>query len=298
MQLHIVKFRKVWYAISGAIATVCIISIALFGLKLGIDFTGGSLLEVNFSQTISTSELRTHVEKLGFKSVIVQSTQNNGALIRTESLNEIQHQSLLKDLKNTYGDGTVEQKFDSIGPVIGKELRKTAGMGVVVILVLIGLYVAFAFRKVTQPVESWKYGVLTIITAFHDVIVPLGVFAILGKFFNWEIDTAFVAAILTVLGYSITDTIVVFDRTRENLLRHLHVSFEETVEKSIQQTVRRSISTSMTTLLALIAIFFFGGDTTRPFSLALIIGIFAGTYSSIFLASPALVTWEMWKRKG
>lgn len=298
MKLSIVKFRKVWYIISGAIAGICVLSIAVFGLKFGIDFTGGSLLEINFPNVISTSELRSQVEKLGYKSVIVQSTQNNGALIRTESLDETQHQSLLKDLKNTYGEGTVEQKFDSIGPVIGKELRKTAGMGVVVILLLIGLYVAWAFRKVTQPVESWKYGVLTIISAFHDVIIPLGVFAILGKFFNWEIDTAFIAAILTVLGYSITDTIVVYDRTRENLLRHHQVPFEETVEKSIQQTFRRSISTSMTTLLALIAIFFFGGETTRPFSLALIIGIFAGTYSSIFLASPALVTWEMWKRKG
>lgn len=297
MQIKIVKYRKLWYSISGAIAITCIASVFLFGLKFGIDFTGGSLLEVSFPNPVVTSELRTHIVSFGHEDVVVQSTGTNGALIRLKSLTEDDHQALLTDLKKTYGDKTIEEKFDSIGPVIGEELRRTAGMGVVLILVLIGLYVAFVFRKVTHPVASWKYGILTIITAFHDVVVPLGVFAILGKFLNWEIDTAFVAAILTVLGYSITDTIVVFDRTRENLLKHINPSFEETVDISIRQTIRRSISTSMTTLLCLAAIFFFGGDTTRPFALALIVGIIAGTYSSIFLASPALVTWERMSQK-
>lgn len=297
MQIKIVKYRKLWYGISGAIFIACVASIAMFGLKFGIDFTGGSLLEVSFPNPIVTTDLRSHVETLGFNNVIVQSTGEKGALIRLGSLTEEKHQELLKDLKKTYGDQTAEQKFDSIGPVIGNELRKTAAMGVVIILILIGSYVAFAFRKVTYPVASWKYGILTIITAFHDVIVPLGVFAILGKFLNWEVDTAFVAAVLTVLGYSITDTIVVFDRTRENLLKHISPSFEETVDVSIRQTIRRSISTSMTTLLCLAAIFFFGGDTTRPFALALIVGIIAGTYSSIFLASPALVTWQGFSEK-
>lgn len=297
MQIHIVKYRKFWYAISGAIVLVCVGSIALFGIKLGIDFTGGSLMEVSFPKPVQTSELREHVMQFGHNNVIVQSTSTNGALIRLESLPEDQHQALLQDLKKTYGEETMEQKFDSIGPVIGTELRKNAAIGIIIILILIGLYVAFAFRKVTYPVASWKYGVLIIITAFHDVVVPLGVFAILGKLFNWEIDTAFVAAILTVLGYSITDTIVVFDRTRENLLKHVSQSFEQTVDLSIRQTIRRSISTSTTTLLCLVAIFFFGGETTKPFSLALIIGIVAGTYSSIFVASPALVSWEGLKKR-
>ncbi len=255
------------------------------------------MLEVSFEKPVVTSELRDHVVKLGHNDVIVQSTSANGVLIRLESLSEEQHQILLSDLKKTYGGKTAEQKFDSIGPVIGNELRKTAAAGIAIILILIGAYVAFAFRKVTYPVASWKYGILTIITAFHDVVVPLGVFAILGKFLNWEIDTAFVAAVLTVLGYSITDTIVVFDRTRENLLKHVSPSFEATVDLSIRQTIRRSISTSMTTTLCLIAIFVFGGETTRPFALALIVGIIAGTYSSIFLASPALVTWEGMSKK-
>lgn len=254
-------------------------------------------MEMLFEKPVSTTDLRSHVLGLGYKDVIVQTTSTGGALLRMESLTEEKHQSLLQDLKKTYGDKTVEQKFDSIGPVIGSELRRTAATGILIILIAIGLYVAFAFRKVTAPVESWKYGVLTIITAFHDVVVPLGLFAILGKFLNWEIDTAFVAAILTVLGYSITDTIVVFDRTRENLIKRVNPSFEETVDLSIRQTIRRSLSTSMTTLLCLAAIFFFGGETTKPFALALIVGIFAGTYSSIFLASPALVTWYKWAQK-
>jgi len=297
MEIHIVKYRKVWYAISAAIFTVCVAAMAMYGIKLGIDFTGGSLMEISFEKPVSTTDLRAHVLGLGYKDVIVQTTSTGGALLRMESLTEEKHQSLLQDLKKTYGDKTVEQKFDSIGPVIGSELRRTAATGILIILIAIGLYVAFAFRKVTAPVESWKYGVLTIITAFHDVVVPLGLFAILGKFLNWEIDTAFVAAILTVLGYSITDTIVVFDRTRENLIKRVNPSFEETVDLSIRQTIRRSLSTSMTTLLCLAAIFFFGGETTKPFALALIVGIFAGTYSSIFLASPALVTWYKWAQK-
>lgn len=297
MQIHIVKYRKIWYAISALVTIACVVSIAMFGIKLGIDFTGGSLMEVSFPKPIVTAELREHVANLGYNNVIVQSTNENGALIRLESLTEEKHQELLQDLKKTYGEETLEQKFDSIGPVIGSELRKNAAIGIIVILILIGSYVAFAFRKVTYPVASWKYGVLIIAAALHDVIIPLGVFAILGKLYNWEIDTAFVAAILTVLGYSVTDTIVVFDRTRENLLKHTNQPFEQTVELSILQTIRRSISTSVTTLLALTAIFFFGGDTTRPFSLAMIIGIAAGTYSSIFLASPALVTWEGWKKR-
>ena len=297
MQIQIVKYRKIWYTFSGVITLACIIAIGMFGLKLGIDFTGGSLLQMSFPKPVVTADLQATVEKSGYHVVIVQSLPNNGAQIRMQSLDEPAHQALLKSLKQTYGDGTTELQFDSIGPVIGDELRTSTTIGIVIILVLIGLYVAWAFRKVTYPVASWKYGALNIMTNFHDVIIPLGVFAVLGHYFNWEIDTAFVAAILTVLGYSITDTIVVFDRTRENLLKRVSRPFEETVELSIQQTIRRSISTSMTTTLCLLAIFVFGGDTTRPFALALILGIAAGTYSSIFLASPALVTWELWDKK-
>lgn len=296
MKFPIVKYRKIWYTISGAIVIVSVLATAMYGLKFGIDFTGGSLLEIKTESIVPTGDVRSFLEEQGSNGVTVQSTNNNGLLIRLESLTEQTHQELLKKLSDKFGK-IEELKFDSIGPVIGNELRRTATTGVVITLILIGLYVAWAFRKVTHPVSSWKFGSLTILTAFHDVVVPVGVFAILGHFYQWEIGTAFVAAILTVLGYSITDTIVVFDRTRENLLKRTHISFEETVEHSIQQTIRRSLSTSITTLLALIAIFFFGGESTKPFALALIVGISVGTYSSIFLASPALITWEKFSRK-
>ncbi|EKD47237.1 MAG: hypothetical protein ACD_66C00157G0001 [uncultured bacterium] len=165
-------------------------------------------------------------------------------------------------------------------------------------LVLIVLYVAWAFRKVSDPIKSWKYGLLTIVAAVHDVLIPLGVFAILGHYYGYEMNTAFIAALLTIIGYSINDTIVIFDRTRENLVsnRYGSRSFKDTVNMSIVQSFSRSINTSLTTVLVLVAIFLFGGETTRPFVLALIVGIIAGTYSSIFVASPLLVIWEQWKR--
>ncbi|MBI5370272.1 protein translocase subunit SecF [Candidatus Uhrbacteria bacterium] len=289
MTISIIPHRAIWLSISGVLVLTSLILLATLGLRFGIDFTGGSLMEVNFTQPVAREQVDQVLVQAGYKEVTVQSS-GQGYLIRLPSLSEQEHQTLLGALR-AKGELT-EARFDSIGPVIGKELERTATTGVVITLVLIGLYVAWAYRKVSDPVASWKYGLLTILTAFHDVIIPLGAFALFGKLFGWEVGTAFVAAILTILGYSITDTVVVFDRTRENLLHHASQEFETTVERSIHQTLWRSLSTSITTLLALLAIFLFGGETTRPFAMALMIGIFTGTYSSIFLASPLLVVWE------
>ena len=187
-----------------------------------------------------------------------------------------------------------ELRFDSVGPSIGQELKRKSLYAIITVLIAIVLYIAWAFRKVSKPVASWKYGMTAIIALFHDVMIVLGVFAVLGRFLDMEINTAFVAAILTVLGYSVNDTIVVFDRIRENLPRS-DEDFESTVNISVNQTLRRSINTSLTTLLVLLSIFFFGGTTIRDFVLALSIGVFIGTYSSIFLASPVLVVWEKLK---
>ncbi|MBW6441081.1 protein translocase subunit SecF [Patescibacteria group bacterium] len=187
-----------------------------------------------------------------------------------------------------------EKRFDSIGPVIGNELKSTAVMALVIAIVSIVLYIAWAFRKVSRPVSSFKYGIIATIALFHDVIITLGVFAVLGNFYNVEIGIPFVAALLAILGYSVNDTIVVFDRTRENLLRAREDDFEKTVNKSINETLVRSINTSFTTLLVLFTLFLFGGETIKYFVVALIVGITAGTYSSIFIASPLLVTWQKW----
>lgn len=290
MTLQIVAFKYLWLSISGALVLLSIIFIATFGLKFGIDFTGGSLMELSFTQSISTEQLRSRLTDVGYKDATIQSTGESGFLIRLPSLSEEVHQTLISNVRSL-DVGVQELQFDSIGPIIGKELQRSALIGVVITLVLIGLYVAWVYRKVSEPVASWKYALITIGTAFHDVIIPLGAFALFGKLFGWEVGTAFVAAVLTILGYSITDTVVVFDRTRENLLRRVASSFEETVERSVRQTLWRSISTSVTTLLALLAIFLLGGKSTGPFAMALIIGITTGTFSSIFLASPLLVVW-------
>jgi len=294
--MNIVSNRKIWFALSGALVVASIVCVLTIGIRFGIDFTGGSLLEVTVQEGVTAQDVRTQMSDAGYSNLSIQNSGEQGLIIRTEDLTEEEHQTLLSVLNDKVG--VVEElRFDSIGPVVGDELRRTATTGIVVTLLLIALYIAWSFRKVTEPVASWKYGFLTILAAFHDVIITVGAFSVLGYFYGWEIGTAFVAAILTILGYSINDTVVVFDRTRENLLKRVGDTFEETVEVSIEQTITRSINTSLTTILALLAIFLFGGDSTRPFALALIIGIGTGTYSSIFLASPLLVTWELFRKK-
>jgi preprotein translocase subunit SecF len=240
-----------------------------------------------------------HAELLGLgKEAVVQSSGEDSYFVRLGVITESEHQEILSGLRITHPD-VIESKFDSVGPVIGDQLKKDAAVAVVVLLVLIALYIAWAFRRVSEPVPSWKYGIATLFAAFHDVIIPLGVFAILGRTLGYQIDIAFVAAMLTILGYSINDTIVVFDRTRENLGRYRHSSksFGEIVNQSIVETLGRSLNTTLTTLLPLIAIFAVGGETTRPFVLALIVGIVAGAYSSIFFASPMLVLWDSWSHR-
>lgn len=293
--MNIVKQRSVWFWISGLLVAASLLSVAVWGLNLGIDFKGGSLLEVQLEQKPQAGDVRSVLEEAGFSGVSVQASDES-TLVRSASLSEDEHVRMVDTLSAKFGTAE-ELRFDSIGPVIGKELQQGALYAVALTLLLIGLYIAWAFRKVSEPVASWKYGFLTIFAAFHDVIITIGVFSVLGHFMSWEVGTTFVAAILTILGYSINDTVVVFDRTRENLKLGIGETFEETVEISIRQTFTRSVFTSLTTLLALVAIFLFGGETTRSFAFALIVGITVGSYSSIFLASTLLVTWENWKNK-
>jgi preprotein translocase subunit SecF len=292
----LISHSKGWLTFSGLIVLASIICIAVFGLNFGIDFTGGSLLEVQFETAPSVSEVRTAMSEFGFSASVQESDTQH--LIRFETISQEQHDVVLASLQERFG--TLEElRFESIGPVIGAELARSSVWAVFILLVLIVLYVAWAFRKVSKPVASWKYGLLTIITAAHDVLIPLGVFAVLGETHGVQADTAFVAAILTIMGYSINDTIVVFDRTRENLISHRlsDASFASIVNTSVMQSMTRSINTSLTTVLVLLAILFFGGETTQSFVLALIIGIVAGAYSSLFVASPLLVFWERRSRK-
>lgn len=293
--MFLIHHRHITYIISGTLVLLSLVAVLVWGLKLGIDFTGGSLLEIEFvSARPPISEIGRVMDADGVAHTSIQPTGNLGVLIRTESLSESAHQSLLASLRaKLSGGGITEKQFTSIGPIIGKELARKSVYAIGLVIFLIVLYIAWAFRKVSEPVASWKYGVATVIALVHDVTIPIGFFAVLGHFGHVEVDTLFVTALLTILGFSVHDTIVVFDRIRENLMRAKgRKDFEIIVGESISQTMTRSINTSMTVLLVLLAIFIFGGASIKYFSLALLIGIFFGTYSSICLASPLLVTWQ------
>lgn len=294
-----VKYHKITYLFSGTLVAVGLFAIFYFGFNLGIDFTGGSLLEVEFTGSVpSPNELSNAFAGFETGDLKIQKTGDRGYLLRFREVNEETHQKIIANLNSLSPQGAVEKRFDSIGPTIGKELQKRALTAVLLTAIMIILYIAFAFRKVSaskvlknKNLSSFKYGIIAVIALLHDIIIPSGVFAVLGHFKGVEIDSLFVTAILTILGFSVHDTIVVFDRIRENLLKNPSQKFEDTVNKSVKETIIRSINTSLTVLLVLIALFIFGGETTQYFSLALILGVFFGTYSSIFLASPLLVTW-------
>lgn len=301
MNFPFIRKRKYWYIISGILSVISLISILIWGFKPGIDFTGGSLLEIQFSdQTPNIEELNSQVRELNFGSFNLQPSENNTYILRQRDLSEEEHENLINNLSNYYQTNyqgeVIELRFESIGPSIGLELRNKAFVTVVLTLLFIILFIAYAFRKVSQPVASWKYGIAALIALFHDIIILLGVFSILGKFFGYEINILFLTALLTTLGYSINDTIVVFDRIRENIFSR-HEDFPEAVEDSMNQTFARSVNTSFTTLLVLFAVYFFGGDTIKEFVLALLVGIGIGTYSSIFIASPILVDWFKFSQK-
>lgn len=294
--MTIIQLRKTWYLCSGVFVGGSILCLVWFGLKQGIDFTGGALLAVRFENTRpSPVAVGQALAPLNLGEITIQPVGERDMNVRTKMLEENAHQNVLKTLNDTFGK-TIELQFNAIGPAIGEELRHKALTGLVIVFLAILAFIAWSFRRVSTPVASWKYGVVVLVTAFHDVAIPVGLFALLGKFQNVEIGTSFIAAILTIMGYSINDTIVVMDRIRENILKTTG-SFEEIVERSLRQTILRSFNTSITTTLALLAVYLFGGESIKHFALALIVGILTGTYSSIFIASPLLVTWSRWSAR-
>lgn len=235
------------------------------------------------------------------EKVQVTPAGERGLILKMKTIDEPTHQKVLaalRELDKTAGDDALtEKKFEAIGPTISAELKKKSFLAIFFVLFAIIIYIAFAFRKVSKPVSSWKYGVSAVLALTHDVIIPCGVFAVLGHFYGVEVDTLFVTALLTVLGFSVHDTIVVFDRVRENLIKFPRESFEEVINRSVNQTAVRSVNTSLTVLLVLLATFFFGGESVKYFVLTLIIGVIFGTYSSIFVASPLLVMWNRLNKK-
>ncbi len=296
--MFIIKNKKIFISISATLVLFSIIALFSFGLKIGIDFKGGSLTEVVYKNNRpSQSNLNNVFKKLSFGSVLIQPTGKLGYIVKSIDLNKAQHSLLLKTLSQNGISPLEEKSFNSIGPSVGRELTRKAIVAIILVSLAIILFIAFSFRKVSKPVSSWKYGVMAIIALLHDVIIPIGIFAVLSHFYGAEVDTLFVVAVLTILGLSVSDTIVIFDRIRENLRNKISDSFKETVGKSLDQSYMRSVFTSITVIIVLLSLFFFGPESTKYFALMLTAGMFFGTYSSIFLASPLLVLLEERQKK-
>lgn len=296
--LNIIGHKKIWFAISLIVMIPGLISLALFGLNLSVEFTGGSRMSISFPNQVGDAEKKFIESNLETKNIKVLSIEPSGklAIVRTSPVDRKVNDKFISDLNKKY-DKAKQEEFSTIGPTIGRETTINAVKATVIASILILIYISLVFRKVPKPASSIRFGVSAIIALVHDVIVVIGVFSILGYLFHVEIDSLFVTALLTIIGFSVHDTIVVFDRIRENLSRRSSENFDQVVNDSINQTIGRSLNTSITVLLVLLAMLLFGGESIRWFVVALMVGVASGTYSSIFNASPILVVWHDWSLK-
>ncbi|MBI4160009.1 protein translocase subunit SecF [Candidatus Wolfebacteria bacterium] len=318
--MDIIGKRHIFLGFSGLLITTSIIAMVVYGLRPGIDFVGGTLWQIGLTTSAeggsasggndqpfdatqggrqTTGELRDFfVNQLGVRDATIFPSENNRFLVRFGHIPEQDHARYASLLKEKFS-GFEEIRFETIGPTIGSEIKRKAYIAIVLVLLGISFYIAFAFRKVSQPIRSWKYGFVTLLTLFHDIIIPTGLVAILGHYAGVEVDTNFVVALLVVMGFSVHDTIVVFDRIRENLLVHRDRSdLRFIINLSINQTLARSINTSLTLIFVLLSLFFFGPVTLKYFVLTIMTGTIIGTYSSIFIASPALLFAPLQERHG
>lgn len=298
--MNLKKFQNYFFVIPAIAIALALASIALWGLQPGIDLEGGSLLQITYPEgRPALADIQGSVDTLGLGEVRVQPSNENDYILRQRDLTPAEKQSLDTTLESL---GTFEEvQFNSVGPSIGAELMQKAWWAVGLIVTLTILFIAFAFRHVSLPVASWKYGVVAIVTLLHDILIPVGLFAYLGHAGGAEVGALFIVALLTILGISINDTIVVFDRIRENLginnVNNQKLTFADIVWKSVTQTLTRSINTSLTVIVVLAALFFVGPESTKDLALTLIIGMVAGTYSSILVASPLLIIIEQRQQK-
>lgn len=298
--MDIVGKRRIFLSISGILTFLSLLFIVVFGFKLSIEFTGGSKLQVisTNGKEINSTNLKNVIEKDKIKVVSIIKSSKNEAVIRTDTISDTQKNAILAKAEGA-GISLKEVSFDTLGPVIGKESKINSLKAVGLAIIAITLYIAFAFRKVSKPLSSWKFGISAIIALIHDVLIVLGAFSLFGLLFDVEIDTLFITAILTIMGFSVHDTIVVFDRIRENLIKNVFShSFEDVVNQSFNETLARSLNTSITVVMVLLALLIFGGESVRWFIAAFLIGIVTGTYSSIFIASAVLVEWYKFDQRG
>jgi preprotein translocase subunit SecF len=319
--MYIIRHRKIFLLIASVIVLISVGIIATFGLKPGIDFTGGSLMEVRYSSVPDKELVESTINEFNLGHTAVRQAKSevgSGYLITTRALTESEHKAL-GDKLTTLGDGGQVTKFTSIGPVIGQELKDKAVWAIGAVVLLIIIYVAIAFSGVGAPVSSWVYGFFTIAVLGHDILLPVTFMSLMGHFTGAQADILFVTVLLTILGFSVNDTIVIFDRIRENLKHNrteskrtvkvpggkdevittytLTKPFGDVVGAAINETMSRSINTTLTVLLSLAALYFFGSSVTKIFSLTLFVGVVAGAYSSIFIASPLLVVYQEWQER-
>lgn len=294
--MFVIKYKKIFVSISAFLVALSLGSILYFGVDFGIDFKGGALLEVSYTDVRPTqSSVQEALSNTGLDlgSVLIQPISEDTFSIKTKDINNEQKNQVLASL----GANAQEVSFTSIGPSVGAELVRKSILSFILVALGIIFFIAYSFRKVSKPVSSWKYGLIAVTALIHDVIIPVGGFVIFSKIFGVQADTLFVVAILTILGLSVSDTIVVFDRIRENLQVGKFKTFEETVGNSLNQVYTRSLATSFTLFVVLVALIFFGPESTKHFAMMLTAGMFFGTYSSIFLASPLLVMVENSQKK-
>ena len=299
--MNITKTRRTWFTISGIAVGVSIVCSLFFGLNLGLDFTGGARWDMKFNDqlSISNDQLKTFFDGRTelTKDVKIQTSDEGNFLVTIEDMSDEQIQTITANLKTEVGEFETES-YRKVDATIGASFKEKSFWAIMAALMGIILFVAFAFRKIPNTINPWRFGGVAIAALFHDIIIVLGVFTVLGFMFGTELDLPFITALLATLGFSVNDTIVILDRVRENVRQQKpHETFEDAIEKSVQQTIKRSINTSISTLLPLIALLIWGANSIFFFVLALTIGIVIGTYSSIFLAAPMLAEWKVWADK-
>jgi preprotein translocase subunit SecF len=295
--INFIKLRKFSYVISGILVIATLFGLFFFGLKPGIDFVGGSLMELGFNENeISIEKSKEILSAFEIGEPVISQSGNSSLIIRMKDIGEGEYQEIIKKFKENFSE-VEEKRFESIGPTIGQELKRKSIWAIILVVLGIAIYLAWVFRKVSYPVSSWKYSFVTIIALIHDVLIPTGFFIYFSYFKGLEIDSSFVVALLVVLGFSVHDTIVVLDRIREKLRTESNLEFGEIINRSVNETLIRSFNTSITLIFVLVALIIFGPPSLWSFTLILLIGTLAGTYSSIFLASPLVYDWYLLKKK-
>lgn len=284
--------KKWWYFIFSLIIMLPgLIVLGIDGLRLGIDFIGGTVLEYKFEKSLNKDELEKTIQKIGVEVSSITPSLGTAYIIKLKPQDITKITKIRKTLQEEYGR-VEEIRSESVGPIIGGETTRNALLAIVLSSVMIVLYLSLVFHKVPKPASSFRFGITAVVALLHDVLVVLGIFAILGRFYHVELDVLFITALLTIIGFSVHDTIVVFDRIRENLQKHLSKKFTEVANLAVVETLARSLNTSLTVVFVLLALLLFGGESIRWFVVALLVGIISGTYSSIFNATALLVLWE------